>query len=152
MERLRNLLNSGVSLGELFATSTELRTTPKSTIDLSTGNFTLHQKEAIFLYQTEFSGLLIGLNQEAPFFMPKSARRRPKKFFSKAPQFWSKAPHFENFPVSMKLKMTPHAIFIAFLCDNFSQSNSKLQNKFKFYYFSKFFLQSGLKSTRPRKF
>ena len=52
MERLRNLLNSGVSLGELFATSTELRTTPKSTIDLSTGNFTLHQKEAIFLYQT----------------------------------------------------------------------------------------------------
>ena len=49
MERLRNLLNSGVSLGELFATSTELRTTPKSTIDLSTGNFT---QEAIFLYQT----------------------------------------------------------------------------------------------------
>ena len=84
--------------------------------------------------------------------MPKSARRRPKIFFSKAPQFWSKAPHFENFPVSMKLKMTPHAIFIAFLCDNFSQSNSKLQNKFKFYYLSKFFLQSGLKSTRPRKF
>ena len=38
MERLRNLLNSGVSLGELFATSTELRTTtPKSTINLSTG-------------------------------------------------------------------------------------------------------------------
>ena len=29
----------------------------------------------------------------------------------------------------LSLKMTPHTIFIAFLCDNFSQINSKFKKK-----------------------
>ena len=38
VEQLRQLLKSGLSLGELFATSTELRTTtPRSLITMSTG-------------------------------------------------------------------------------------------------------------------
>ena len=40
VEQLRQLLKSGLSLGELFATSTELRTTtPRSLITMSTGKF-----------------------------------------------------------------------------------------------------------------
>ena len=46
-------------------------------------------------------------------------------------------------------KNDPHAIFIAFLCDNFSQSNSKLQKNSKSNTFARFYLPSGLKSTRP---
>ena len=92
------------------------------------------------------------LNQEPPLFVPKTAKKRPQIFFSKPPQFWSKAPQFETFSICTKLKMTHHAIFIAFLCDNFSQSNSKLQKNSKSNTFARFYLPSGLKSTRPKKF
>ena len=88
------------------------------------------------------SVFLIVLNQEAPLFRPKSAKRRPKIFLKKTPQF-------DNFLVQ---KWPLLVIFIAFLCNKFSQKNSKLQKKFHYHYYSKIIPQSGWKSARPRKF
>ena len=69
---------------------------------------------------TTLSVLVNVLNQKAPFFVPKSAKSAPNFFFKKRH-------NLRLFLFGKKLKMTHHAIFIAFLCDNFSQiSNSNI--------------------------
>ena len=75
--------------------------------------------------------LSIVRNQEAPFFVLKSAKKRPKIFFNKAPQFQPKAPQFETFSIWHIVKMTHHTNFIAFLCDNIYQmSHSNIFPRF----------------------
>ena len=63
--------------------------------------------------------------------MPKSAKSAPKFFFKKRHNFGQRRHNLRHFLFGMKLKMTHHAIFIAFLCDNFSQiSNSNVFPRF----------------------
>ena len=63
----------------------------------------------------------IVLNQKPPFFTTKMAKNPPSFFSSQ--------------------KMTPDAIFISFLCDNFSHIISKLQKKINSNTFPRFFFQ-----------
>ena len=74
---------------------------------------------------------LIVLNRKAPFSESKSAKKRPKFFFKKRHNFGQRRHNLRHFLFGMKLKMTHHAIFIAFLCDNFFQiSNSNVFPRF----------------------
>ena len=72
--------------------------------------------------------LVIGLIWKAPFFVSKGAKKRPNFFLPK------------NDP-----PYTFYCIFITFLCDNFSQINSKLQKIIYFYNFPGQFFKIGLK-------
>ena len=85
-------------------------------------NFNFNFKNFL-LQRTVF---LIVLNREAPFFMPKSAKSAHNFFPKKRHNFGQRRHNLRLFLLGLKLKMPYHTIFIAFLYDNFSQSNANL--------------------------
>ena len=55
----------------------------------------------------------IVLNLKPPFFVSKSAKKRPTNIFPKAPQFWSKAPQFETFSIWDEVENdTPYHFYV----------------------------------------
>ena len=100
------------------------------TLACSTDAFFSHRislrNPSFCFYFSSTSVFLIVLNREAPFFMPKSAKSAPNFFSKKRHNFGQRRHNLRLFLIGLKLKMPYHTIFIAFLYDNFSQSNANL--------------------------
>ena len=92
------------------------------------------------------------LNQEPPLFVPKTAKKRPQIFFFKTATILVKSAtiwDFFHFAQSWKWPTMPfYCIFMwQFLTEQLKTAKNSKSNTF-----ARFYLPSGLKSTRPKNF